>query len=93
MALLSDFTASSGIEVPNAYIRIDSVGGTKSSCALSVSFYISKEAYDSNKFPIQTEHYSFIPSVEDGAENFIKQGYEYLKTLGQFKNATDVLEG
>lgn len=39
---------------------------------------------------IEEKTYSFVPSVEDGALNFVKQAYEYLKTLPEFVGAVDV---
>lgn len=33
--------------------------------------------------------YSFVPSVAEGAPNFIKQAYLHLKTLPEFSSAED----
>ena len=41
---------------------------------------------------LQTKNYSFIPNIEDAAQNFIKQGYKYLKTLDEYKDATNLLD-
>ena len=36
---------------------------------------------------LQTESYTFAPKLD--GENFIKQAYEHLKTLEEFKDAID----
>jgi len=33
--------------------------------------------------------FSFVPSVGDDADNFIKQAYEHAKTLADFTGAAD----
>lgn len=32
---------------------------------------------------------SFVPSTDESSSNFIKQAYEYIKTLPEFENAED----
>lgn len=51
------------------------------------------EVYDKEKTKVITNMSidGFKPSNVDGAENIIKQGYEYLKTTEMFKNAKDLL--
>lgn len=36
---------------------------------------------------VDTKSYLFLPSLD--GDNFIKQGYDYLKTLDEFKDAED----
>ena len=52
------------------------------------------EVYDSKKTKVITIESitGFKPSNTDGAENIIKQAYEYLKTTELFKNSLNVLE-
>ena len=52
------------------------------------------EVYDSKKTKVITVESitGFKPSNTDGAENIIKQAYEYLKTTELFKNSLNVLE-
>lgn len=73
---------------PNAYIEIVSLNGTKNKIRINVNTYDTK----AKENLIKMEEYSFVPSVEDSSENFVKQGYEFLKTLLEFKGALDVLE-
>lgn len=71
------------LEVPDVYCKIARVSGDKQGVTMSVDFW-------NDNALLFTESYSFTPSVADGAENFIKQGYEYLKTLDQFYGCVDV---
>lgn len=71
--------------ISTAYIKIISVEGSKGSINIVVGIYKDDKL-------IITKTYTFTPSVQDSATNFIKQAYEYLKTLNDFRDATDVLE-
>ncbi|RYD07011.1 hypothetical protein N752_00080 [Desulforamulus aquiferis] len=44
---------------------------------------------DSEKY-IEKRFYEFTPSVDEGAGNFIKQGYLYLKCLPEYIDANDI---
>jgi hypothetical protein len=92
MALQKTFISVHGIEIPNAYIRIDEQSGRVESINIRVRFYVSKELCDQNYPWIEEKLYSFVPDVSEGAPNNIKQGYEYLKTLPEFAGAIDILE-
>lgn len=39
-----------------------------------------------------SSYYTFDSDVSDPAANFVKQAYEFLKTLPEFEGAIDVLE-
>jgi hypothetical protein len=69
------------LEIPDAYVVVYSVEGTKSQLRATVHFRSQEVAL--------TKFYTFEPSVEDGAGNFIKQAYEHLKTLPEFEGAED----
>ena len=92
MALILNKGFENGIIVNNSYARIDSIFGSKSKIEFTLNYYINKDAFSKNNSYLEQELYSFIPSVEQNSSNFIKQGYEYLKTLEEFKSATDDLE-
>ena len=89
MALTKQIIAPQGLTINNAYIRIDEQRGTKDICNIRVRNYVSKEAFDNRSEYVSEKVYSFTPSVTDNAPNFIKQGYEYLKTLPEFTDAID----
>jgi hypothetical protein len=91
MALEIDFKHtpigfSSPAILRNAYVRIDSINGTKNKLFMTVGFY-SK----SNDLMLVAHQnlYEFCPNVNDDSQNFIKQGYDYLKTLSEFQSAID----
>lgn len=92
MAITKNIELNTGLLVENAYIRIDSLSGCKENLSMSVNAYLSQEDFTQGKAYLEQEIHSFTPSVEDGSENFIKQGYTYLKTLQKYLNAVDVLE-
>jgi hypothetical protein len=69
------------LELANAYIVVHAVEGTKQQMRATVHFRGEGAAL--------TKLYSFEPSVEDDAGNFIKQAYEHLKTLPEFEGAED----
>lgn len=91
MALSMDFIASSGVSFKDTYTIIYQIGGTKESLKIQVFWYVDKQARMDKLKPIEVKNYSFAPNVEIGSENFIKQGYEYLKTLEEFQFALDIL--
>jgi hypothetical protein len=64
-----------------AYIKVQNVSGDKNNVNASVSF-----TDDNIQF---SKMYRFSALVNDGAPNFIKQAYEYLKTLPEFENSED----
>lgn len=91
MALEIDFKYtpmgfSSPAILRSAYVRIDSINGTKNKLSLTVSFY--NKANDSMIVAHQNL-YEFHPNVNSDSQNFIKQGYDHLKTLPEFAGATD----
>jgi len=75
-------------KIIDCYIRVGIIEGDKDSLIFSVDFYGNQ--LDTK--PKITKRYQFKPSIEDTAPNFIKQAYEYLKTLDDFFDAIDILE-
>ena len=71
--------------ITDAYIVISSVFASKELATITVQFKSDKDIK-------LTKQYQFEPNMTDKGTNVIKQGYEYLKTLDEFKGATDVLE-
>lgn len=92
MALKILVTADSGLTVENSYARIEWFNGSKEAMGFSLNYYVSQEALQEGKSMITQKMFSFRPLVNIDSDNFIKQGYEYLKTLPEFEGATDVLE-
>ena len=64
-----------------AYIKVFNVWGDKNTLDANVSFTSDEVQFNKN--------YTFPISVDNGAPNFIKQTYEYLKTLPEFENSED----
>lgn len=90
MALIvAGITLQNGIHVQNAYVRISGVQGNKDNMFVSVDYYVSQQAFQDGLSPVTRKTFEFVPSVAEDAPNFIKQGYEYLKTLPEFLIAID----
>lgn len=76
---------------PIIYIPVQEENESESKNNISTIYL---EVYDSKKTKVITIESitGFKPSNTDGAENIIKQAYEYLKTTELFKNSLNVLE-
>lgn len=72
----------------DCYTVISSISGNKK----SLHMFVTDKRYDDKTITIKTTEYNFVPSVDEDADNFYKQGYEYLKSLDDFADAMDVLE-
>lgn len=72
------------ITFENTYSKIGRIEGTKDKLSFSLLTF-NNEKIDL----IEANNFSFIPSVADDASNFIKQGYEYLKTLDEYEDSVD----
>lgn len=69
------------LTIDNCYITVSSISGDKELVKISILCRGTDVSV--------IRYYQFQPSVEDGSVNFIKQAYEYLKTLPEFADATD----
>lgn len=88
MALLLNTKSSSGFEGEH-YIKIDWITATKLNATLRVRYYFNKVASDNHGVFLEDKEIVMPVSVDDNSENFIKQGYEFLKTLPEFAGAVD----
>ena len=68
------------VTVLDATIKIDSISGNKN----KIDFRVLSLKQDTL---LETKLYTFLPTLD--GDNFIKQGYEYLKTLEEFKDSED----
>ncbi|OMD32088.1 hypothetical protein [Paenibacillus odorifer] len=92
MALSMRSELESGIVLEESYVRIQSLSGNKNVISISVEVFGSQSLCEEGKQPISFKGYFFTPSNEETAPRWDKQAYEYLKTLPEFENATDILE-
>lgn len=90
MAISKKINLTNGVILTQAYIKIISVSGNKHECRIDVGLFVSEE-YTDNKY-VEIRGYSFTPNLDTASDNFIKQGYDYLKTLPEYEGAIDVLE-
>lgn len=82
----------SGIEVWNAYFRIDSLVVRGDQCDFALHGYVSRSYFLQGKAPISTEQRKMTVDISDDALNFTRQIYAHLKAEGGFVEARDVLE-
>jgi hypothetical protein len=82
MALQKNIETVQGLNVSDAYIRVESISLSKSLMHINTKTYVSVE-----KPCLSTDVFSCEYSLE--GDNPIKQAYEYLKTLPEFSGATD----
>lgn len=61
------------------YCKITTVSGSKVYCNIDLNYSCDDISFNKS--------FSFAPSMN--GDNYIKQGYYYLKTLDEFKNAVD----
>jgi hypothetical protein len=91
MALIKQYSKNvygDDVIFENAYFKICQVSGSKEKVEMNVSIF-----KDSNKeIAIENKSYEFVPSIEKDASEWIKQGYDYMKTLPEFIEAIDVPE-
>lgn len=78
-------TMEQEVTYPDCYVVVGNISGNKNVVRMRVDYYEDS----SKKKLLQNKFMDLFPSVADDSENFIKQGYEYLKTLEEFKDAED----
>ena len=88
MALKLSIDTDYGITLPESYVKIASLNGTKELINFSVSYYKDTEARNNNKNAIKSNTFSFVPDL-NSESNIFEQGYEHLKTLPEFIAAED----
>lgn len=94
MGFLQKAVSDNGLQTPEAYHRISGMFVTQSRVEFTLSSYASIEFFKENNLaiPLFSKEYNFVPDVTEEAKNIFKQGYEYLFSLPEYKNAIDVLE-
>jgi hypothetical protein len=88
MAISQTIELSNGLIVENAYGKIETVGGGKMGAVIELKFYKDFVA-STSKVAVRQDYINFVPNTDEKASNFIKQGYEYLKTLDDYADAID----
>lgn len=92
MALEKKITLKNGLEVDNAYIRIDTISGYKGNLDISVNSYLSKKDFEDGKELLSQKFYKFSPETNSNSKEIWTQGYEFLKTLKEYEGSIDILE-
>ncbi|WP_211062128.1 hypothetical protein [Heyndrickxia faecalis] len=88
MAIVLD----NGIPVEKAYVRIGKLEENNKSLTIYVDTYYDHQSFLDGKNLLSRIPYNFSANVSDDAKNYRKQGYEFMKTLGEYADAIDVFE-
>lgn len=91
MALIIKKVMNTGIVAEDSYCKVEEINANKDSMNFYLGIYLNKVARNSNKSPLETILYTCNHDINTN-KNSIKQAYEYLKTLEEYKNAIDDLE-
>jgi hypothetical protein len=88
MAIKKTFTLENNFGqpsvLPECYCKITRVVGNKS------QIHVNLEIQNSEQNRVyRTDTYGFVPSVDEGAKNFIAQAYDHIKSLPEFAGAAD----
>ena len=78
--------SNSEYTLQNAYIKIVSLSGSKTKIKLNIGIFDTKDGT-----LIVADTFEFVPDVSTSSTNFIKQGYEQLKT-NKYIGAIDLLD-
>jgi hypothetical protein len=81
MAFQQSFSFN-GIDVTDGYIKVSSVAGGKTELFVQLDYSAGPQFQ-----AVQKKSVNFVPDMEGG--NFIKQAYQFLKTLPEFSDAVD----
>lgn len=92
MGLLQDIILPSGIDVKNAYFRVENFGGNNESIDVTITAYLDRQAFLTNKSSLIEKSYVIPHDINDDALNIVRQVYAYLKEKEGFQDAVDVLE-
>ncbi|WP_332238870.1 hypothetical protein [Sporolactobacillus sp. KGMB 08714] len=94
MAFQMTITLPSGIQIENAYVKITDYRGTGNNAFIDISAFKDQASMNNGYPQIEGYHklYTFTMNIGSTAGDLLTQAYAYLKTLSDFKGATDVLE-
>lgn len=89
------FTANNGyhvIDYVGYYKRLvtPTVSTDEKNASISVVSYSDKDARDAGSEPMKEQSYQFDVATGSDAEDILTQAYAHLKTLDEYKDATDV---
>ena len=92
MALQMTVTSATGLDVQDAYIKVDEYSCYGNNVNARLRAYVSKDLADAGASAIEGSEDIITLTVDysDDADNAKKQIYEYAKTLDKYAEAIDV---
>lgn len=76
------------VVLENTYVRIDTFVGNKEKISINVNMYTEDMSQVIENIPYEFTA-DYTPDETGLSKNLLEQGYNYLKTLEQYANATD----
>lgn len=94
MALQKNIQAATGLEVPNAYIKVVEYNCFGDMVQARLRAYVSKQAALDGKLHIEGSEdvLNLTADYTDEAPNTKKQLYNHAKTLEKYSDAVDIFE-
>lgn len=91
MAIQKNIITESGLEIVDAYVKIDvlTYDNSEKTASISVNIYSDKSFSDESKPFVERLYYK---ASLDANLNQLTQAYNYLKSLPEFEGAIDILE-
>lgn len=89
MAIIKELELKSGIKVENAYFMVSNVTCDKTFMEFTVNVFKDKASRNENRTTIDNLKFICNHDISINSSNVIKQAYEYMKTLDEYKNAID----
>lgn len=86
MALQNSLTLESGLELEEAYFKIDRFNGNRHAVSITIAVYLNGQARVDEKQPISS--FEFV--MDTPTENMFAEVYSHMKTLPGFAEAVDV---
>lgn len=91
MGLLATIELDSGLVVENAYIRVDSLNGSKAEMLITASVFASEQAARDGRPALQALYDHLYPRLADNDLSLWTQAYAKLKLLPQLSQFQDQL--
>lgn len=90
--ILTNKSFNNGLTLENVYCKVTDVSCNKEKITFNVGIYVNKETKEKGSVTLENKNYSCTHDVSETSRNSIKQAYDYLKTLEEYKNAIDDLD-
>jgi hypothetical protein len=88
MALKNTIVAASGLTVPNAYIKVTCVSGSKDQATALIETFASKDAADADLARVDGPRQVVVP-IDSNGPSWDRQAYLHMKALPEYASSVD----